>query len=100
MCGAEGIRTPDPLDANEVRYQAAPQPRIGTRQATTRPLSSPTLTAKRHLVTARLLGQSLTARRRARITSSSSSSTATAARVRGAPDDAEIVAEPVPSRSR
>ena len=24
--GAEGIRTPDPLDANEVRYQAALQP--------------------------------------------------------------------------
>ena len=24
--GAEGIRTPDPLDANEVRYRAAPQP--------------------------------------------------------------------------
>src|ERR1700690_1818892 len=34
--GAEGIRTPDPLDANEVRYQAAPQPRNGSRQATTR----------------------------------------------------------------
>ena len=33
--GAEGIRTPDPLDANEVRYQAAPQPRNGTRQVTT-----------------------------------------------------------------
>ena len=29
ICGAEGIRTPDPLDANEVRYQAAPQPRNG-----------------------------------------------------------------------
>jgi hypothetical protein len=27
--GAEGIRTPDPLDANEVRYQAALQPRTG-----------------------------------------------------------------------
>ena len=27
--GAEGIRTPDPLDANEVRYQAAPQPQTG-----------------------------------------------------------------------
>ena len=26
--GAEGIRTPDPLDANEVRYRTAPQPRI------------------------------------------------------------------------
>src|SRR4051812_12122098 len=25
--GAEGIRTPDPLDANEVRYRTAPQPR-------------------------------------------------------------------------
>src|SRR5918994_4736779 len=24
--GAEGIRTPDPLDANEVRYRTAPQP--------------------------------------------------------------------------
>jgi hypothetical protein len=35
MGGAEGIRTPDPLDANEVRYQAAPQPRNGNRQATT-----------------------------------------------------------------
>jgi hypothetical protein len=29
MGGAEGIRTPDPLDANEVRYQAAPQPQMG-----------------------------------------------------------------------
>ncbi len=28
-CGAEGIRTPDPLDANEVRYRTAPQP-LGT----------------------------------------------------------------------
>jgi glycerophosphoryl diester phosphodiesterase len=27
MGGAEGIRTPDPLDANEVRYRTAPQPR-------------------------------------------------------------------------
>ncbi len=26
--GAEGIRTPDPLDANEVRYRTAPQPRV------------------------------------------------------------------------
>ena len=26
--GAEGIRTPDPLDANEVRYRTAPQPLI------------------------------------------------------------------------
>jgi hypothetical protein len=26
ICGAEGIRTPDPLDANEVRYRTAPQP--------------------------------------------------------------------------
>jgi hypothetical protein len=25
--GAEGIRTPGPLDANEVRYQTALQPR-------------------------------------------------------------------------
>jgi hypothetical protein len=25
--GAEGIRTPDPLDANEVRYRTALQPR-------------------------------------------------------------------------
>src|SRR5690349_265517 len=25
-CGAEGTRTPDPLDANEVRYQTALQP--------------------------------------------------------------------------
>ncbi|CAG7638066.1 hypothetical protein SBRY_30188 [Actinacidiphila bryophytorum] len=24
-CGPEGIRTPDPLDANEVRYRTAPQ---------------------------------------------------------------------------
>jgi len=30
--GAEGIRTPDPLDANEVRYQAAPQPPEGPRR--------------------------------------------------------------------
>jgi hypothetical protein len=34
--GAEGIRTPDPLDANEVRYQAAPQPQNGRRQVITR----------------------------------------------------------------
>ena len=26
--GAEGIRTPDPLDANEVRYRTALQPRV------------------------------------------------------------------------
>jgi hypothetical protein len=26
LCGAEGIRTPDPLDANEVRYRTALQP--------------------------------------------------------------------------
>jgi hypothetical protein len=31
--GAEGIRTPDPLDANEVRYRTAPQPRT-SRTAT------------------------------------------------------------------
>ncbi len=29
--GAEGIRTPDLLDANEVRYRTAPQPRLSTR---------------------------------------------------------------------
>src|SRR3954463_16156058 len=29
--GAEGIRTPDPLDANEVRYRTAPQPLGGQR---------------------------------------------------------------------
>ncbi len=28
FCGAEGIRTPDPLDANEVRYRTAPQPLV------------------------------------------------------------------------
>lgn len=28
QCGAEGIRTPDPLDANEVRYRTAPQPLV------------------------------------------------------------------------
>ena len=34
-CGAEGIRTPDPLDANEVRYRTALQPRglVGWRGA-------------------------------------------------------------------
>jgi len=26
LCGAEGIRTPDPLDANEVRYQLRHSP--------------------------------------------------------------------------
>src|SRR3978361_2475038 len=29
--GAEGIRTPGPLDANEVRYRTAPQPLGRTR---------------------------------------------------------------------
>jgi hypothetical protein len=36
--GAEGIRTPDPLDANEVRYRTALQPQIaidGTSRART-----------------------------------------------------------------
>ena len=38
-CGAEGIRTPDPLDANEVRYRTAPQPQTvvqGIRAGLTR----------------------------------------------------------------
>src|SRR5918994_7091393 len=32
--GAEGIRTPDPLDANEVRYRTAPQPPGNRRRIT------------------------------------------------------------------
>src|SRR5699024_4286987 len=34
--GAEGIRTPDPLDANEVRYRTAPQPRGHTQASRVR----------------------------------------------------------------
>jgi hypothetical protein len=36
--GAEGIRTPDPLDANEVRYRTALQPLtdLATRPVTDR----------------------------------------------------------------
>src|SRR3954449_858984 len=36
-CGAEGIRTPDPLDANEVRYRTALQPRNRCGRAEARP---------------------------------------------------------------
>jgi hypothetical protein len=43
--GAEGIRTPDPLDANEVRYQAAPQPRKRETPGYHQPPGGPVLTA-------------------------------------------------------
>ena len=38
--GAEGIRTPDPLDANEVRYRTAPQPPEPSTRLTGRPRPS------------------------------------------------------------
>src|SRR6185437_8919668 len=63
--GAEGIRTPDPLDANEVRYQAALQPRSGAQvarrrlknyHAATKSLSDGTPEQVLELVLAPLLG--------------------------------------------
>ena len=55
--GAEGIRTPDPLDANEVRYRTAPQP-LGLGKVSTGPRTGS--------------NQRLTARRRSRTASRSS----------------------------
>ena len=48
MRGAEGIRTPDPLDANEVRYRTAPQPRgpAEVPEATSRTIATAQLPAQ------------------------------------------------------